>query len=175
VRRAARTAAIGALGAVALALVLAAGTARAETDAQKVQRLEKELADLKAKVGPVADMDGVPLQEVKAIAGLLSPEMRGLAIDLSAKSGEYCLRDPKGGSFMVHFAEDPAATREDVLYFIAADTLTGAGLDPARLPPLPALGQMTPRTWYYYDGASVEPHHKGRLGRPYLVVALDIR
>jgi hypothetical protein len=164
-----------AMGALALGLVFAVGAARAETDAQKVQRLEAELAALKAKVGPIADMDGVPLKEVKAIAGVLSPEMRGLAIDLSAKSGEYCLRDPKGGNFMVHFAEDPKATKEDVIYFIAADTLTGAGLDPAKLPALPALGKMTPRTWYYYDGTSVEPHHKGSLGRPYIVLALDIR
>jgi len=169
------TRAWAAVAALGLAVTLAAGPALAETDAQKVQRLEKELAALKAKVGPIADMDGTPLKEIKAIAGVLSPEMRGLAIDLSAASGEYCLRDPQGGRFMVHFSEDPAKTREDVVYFIAADTLTGAGLDPQKLPPLPALGKMEPRTWYYYDGNGTEPHHKGRLSRPYIVLALDIR
>lgn len=169
---------IGALICFAVAgwLLLAAAPARAETDAQKVQRLERELVALKAKVGPIADMDGVPLKEIKAIAGVISPEMRGLTIDLSAASGQYCLRDPQGGGFMVHFSEHPEATKEDIVYFIAADSLSGAGLDPAKMPALPAaLGEMTPRTWYYYDGKGVEPHHQGRLGRPYIVLALDIR
>lgn len=161
--------------ALGLALVLGVGTAWAETDAEKVRRLEAELAALKAKAGIVAQMDGVPLRELKAIAGVLTPEMDGLAIDLSAKSGEFCLRDPQGGRFMVHFSERPSETPEDVIYFIAAETLADADLEPTKLPPLPGLGQMTPRTWYYYDGKSVEPHHQGRLGRPYIVLALDIR
>lgn len=157
-------------------LLLFAGAATAETDAQKVNRLEMELSALKAKVGLIAHMDGVPLAELKAVAGILSPSMRGLAIDLSAKSGEYCLRDPQGGRFMVHFSERPETTPEDVIYFIAADSLTGAGLDPAKMPPMPTeLGKMTPRQWYYYNGNYVEPHHKGKLGRPYIVLALDIR
>jgi hypothetical protein len=167
---------VGALVAFAVAgLALAAGPAGAETDAQKAQRLEAELSALKAKVGPIADMEGTPLKELKAIAGVLSPEIRGLTIDLSAKTGEFCLRDPQGGRFMVHFSEHPEQTKEDVIYFVAADSLTGAGLDPKKLPALPALGQMTPRTWYYYDGTGVEPHHLGRLGQPYLVLALDVR
>jgi len=152
-----------------------AGPAPAETDAQKVQRLEGELNALKAKVGPIADMQGVPLKEIKAIAGVISPEIRGLTIDLSAKTGQFCLRDPEGGGFMVHFSEHPEQTREDVVYFIAADSLAATGLDPSKLPAVPALGQMTPRTWYYYDGSGVEPHHQGRLGRPFLVLALDVR
>jgi hypothetical protein len=167
--------AVASLAAGLAGVLLAAGAGWAETDAEKVQRLEAELAALKAKVGIVADMDGVPLREVKAIAGILTPEMRGLAIDLSARTGEFCLRDPEGGRFMVHFSEHPEATPEDVIYFIAAETLAGADLEPTKLPPLPALGGMTPRTWYYYDGASVEPHHQGKLGRPYIVLALDIR
>jgi hypothetical protein len=167
---------IGAIVAFAVAgLLLWAGPAHSETDAQKAQRLEAELSALKAKVGPIADMDGVPLKELKAIARVLSPEVRGLTIDLSAKTGEFCLRDPEGGRFMVHFSEHPERTREDIIYFVAADSLAGAGLDPEKLPPLPALGQMTPRTWYYYDGKGVEPHHQGRLGQPYLVLALDVR
>lgn len=176
-RRRAALFGIGALAAFAVAgLLLAAGPVRAETDAQKVQRLEAELMALKAKVGPIADMDGVPLKELKAIAGILSPEIRGLAIDLSARTGQFCLRDPEGGRFMVHFSEHPEATKEDVIYFVAADSLAGAGLDPAKMPALPAaLGEMTPRTWYYYDGKGVEPHHQGNLGRPYIVLALDIR
>jgi len=168
---------IGAIVAFAIAgLLFWAGPAHSETDAQKVQRLEAELSALKAKVGPIADMEGTPLKELKAIAGVISPEIRGLTIDLSAASGQYCLRDPEGGRFMVHFSEHPEATKEDVVYFIAADSLAGAGLDPSKLPALPAaLGQMTPRTWYYYDGKGVEPHHQGKLGKPYLVLALDIR
>ncbi|MFQ5509572.1 MAG: hypothetical protein ACE5FN_09585 [Leptospirillia bacterium] len=161
--------------ALALGLTLLAGVAQAESDADKIKRLERELADLKARVGIVAEMDGVPLAELKAVAGIIHPPKRGLTIDLSARTGEYCLRDPEGGRFMVHFSEHPENTPEDVLYFIAADSLTGAGLDVTRLPVLPPLGQMTPRRWYYYDGDSVEPHHKGRIGRPYLVLALDIR
>jgi hypothetical protein len=171
-----RTSFVPALWALAVVLGLGAtAPALAETDAEKVARLEAELAALKAKVGPIADMEGVPLKELKAIAGVLSPELRGLAIDLSARSGEFCLRDPQGGRFMVHFSDDPKGTREDVIYFIAAETLADAGLDAAKLPPLPALGKMEPRRWYYYDGEAVEPHHQGRLGRPYIVLALDIR
>jgi len=149
----------------------------AESDTQKIQRLEAELADLKAHVGPViTNMGGTALKELKAVAGVLSPDIRGLAIDLSAKSGEYCLRDPQGGRFMVHFSERPTQTPEDVLYFIAADSLTVTGLNVSALPTLPTeLGKMTPRSWYHYDGKAFEPHHKGRLGRPYLVMALDIR
>lgn len=164
------------VAAMSLGLLLFGGAALAETDAEKVQRLEAELAALKARVGIIADMDGTPLRELKAIAGVLSPELRGLAIDLSAKSGEFCLRDPQGGRFMVHFSERPKETSEDVIYFVAADSLTGSGLDVSKLPPLPReLGQMTPRQWYYYSGDYKEPHHKGRLGTPYLVLALDIR
>ncbi|MDH5527879.1 MAG: hypothetical protein OEY97_11300 [Nitrospirota bacterium] len=168
---------ISILAATAAALLLAGGVAWAETDAQKIQRLERELADLRAHVGPVIPtMSGTPLAELKAVAGILAPETRGLAIDLSGKSGEYCLRDPQGGRFMVHFSERPTETPEDVLYFVAADSLTGAGLDVSKMPPLPTeLGKMTPRQWYYYSGDYVEPHHRGKLGREYLVLALDIR
>ncbi len=166
---------IGALAAVAL--MFSSGVALAETDAQKIQRLEREVADLKSHVGPViANLDGAALRELKAMAGVLSTDVRGLAIDLSAKSGEYCLRDPKGGRFMVHFSEHPDSTPEDVIYFIAVDSLTASGMDPNKLPDLPTeLGKMTPRQWYHYNGDAFEPHHKGRLGRPYLVLALDIR
>lgn len=159
------------------ALLLAGGAAWAETDAQKIQRLERELADLRAHVGPViADMSGTPLAELKAVAGILAPQMSGLAIDLSGKSGEYCLRDPKKGRFMVHFSERPESTQEDVLYWVAVDSLTGAGLDVSKLPTLPTeLGKMTPRQWYYYSGDYKEPHHQGKLRREYLVLALDIR
>ncbi|MDH4228171.1 MAG: hypothetical protein OEW11_00310 [Nitrospirota bacterium] len=165
-----------ALALAGLALAATTAVASGETDAARADRLERELADLKAHMGPIADMNGVPLAELKAFAGVLSPEMRGLAIDLSAKSGEYCLRDPQGGRFMVHVSERPTQTPEDVLYFVAADSLTGAGLDVAKLPTLPMeLGKMTPRQWYFYSGDYVEPHHRGKLGREYLVLALDIR
>jgi len=166
-------------GAVAgvLGVFLVTGAAMAESDAQKIKRLEAELADLKAHVGPViANMEGARLGELKAVAGVLSTDVGGLAIDLSEKSGEFCLRDPKGGRFMVHFSERPDSTPEDVIYFIAADSLAASGMDPNKLPALPTeLGKMTPRTWYHYDGDAFEPHHKARLGRPYLVLALDIR
>jgi hypothetical protein len=163
--------------AVIALLSIAVVPAKAESDASKIARLEAELADLKSHVGPVIEnLGGVYLRELKAMAGVLSTEVRGLAIDLSAKSGEYCLRDPKGGRFMVHFSEHPEATTEDVLYFIAADSLQGSGLNLDALPVMPKeLGKMIPRTWYHYDGQAIEPHHKGRLGRPYLVLALDIK
>ncbi|MBI5137490.1 MAG: hypothetical protein HZA24_09195 [Nitrospirae bacterium] len=168
---------IGAAVAMAAAMLLAGQPALAETDTQKIQRLEREVADLKAHMGPViAGMDGAALAELKAMAGVISADVRGLVIDLSAKSGEYCMRDPQGGRFMVHFSETPAATPEDVIYFVAADSLTDAGVDVTKLPTLPTeLGRMTPRTWYHYDGNAFEPHHQGKLGRPYLVLALDIR
>jgi hypothetical protein len=161
----------------AAAMLLAGQPALAEGDAQKVQRLEREVADLKAHMGPViAQMDGATLRELKAMAGVISTDVRGLVIDLSAKSGEYCMRDPQGGRFMVHFSDRPDATPEDVIYFVAADSLADAGVDAAKLPVLPTeLGRMTPRIWYYYDGNAFEPHHQGKLGRPYLVLALDIR
>jgi hypothetical protein len=96
-----------------------------------------------------------------------------MAIDQTAKSGEYCLKSSR--TTMAHFARDAAATREDIVYEFAAGPLVTAGLDPARLPSLPALGKMEPGQWYFLPGGEVDPHHQHKMADPTLVIAVDVR
>src|SRR5262245_18223238 len=106
----------------------------------------KDLERLKAEYADVLALQGTARDEVFAIARLLraKPEM---AIDQIRNSREYCLKSGLGT--MTHYASDPAQIREDIVYEFDARALTQAGLDPRKLPVLPALGGMEPGQWYY--------------------------
>lgn len=132
----------------------------------------RDLERLRSEYSDVLALDGVSRSEILAIARLLRarPEM---AIDRTRESGEYCLKSSQGT--MTHYAQDPAATREDIVYEFAAAPLLKAGLDPARLPSVPALGRMEPGQWYYLAEGRVDPHHQHTMPGPSLLVAVDVR
>ena len=70
----------------------------------------------------VLALQGTAKAEVLAIA---KPEM---AIDKTKAAGEYCFKSSQGT--MVHYASQPEATAEDVVYEFDATQLLAAGLDP---------------------------------------------
>jgi len=135
-----------------------------------------ELASIKKDFAPVLNLKGTPAEaEINAIAHLLTPGSGMMAIDLRHKSGEFCMLEPNTKRYMVHFSHNPEKTTEDILYFINPDNFKVAGLQVTRLPKLPTkLGKMKPFQWYYYDGKAYEPHHGGRLGKEFLVMAIDV-
>jgi len=152
--------------AVAASLAASGGAlAGSDQDAAALERLKKDYADVLA-------LEGTSRDEILAIARLLraKPEM---AIDQIRASGEYCLKSGLGT--MAHYASDPARTREDIVYEFDAAALTKAGLDPAKLPPLPALGRMEPGQWYYLPEGDVDPHHKHAMPGTTLLIAVDVR
>jgi len=162
-----------------LALVLAvsvvlgpsfSGAVRA--DQTPAAQSTSELERLKTEYADVLALEGVSRDEVLAIARLLraKPEM---AIDQYRNSGEYCLNSGRGT--MAHYASDPAKTREDIVYEFDATPLTQAGLDTAKLPALPGLGQMEPGQWYYLPEGRPDPHHKHAMAKPTLVIAVDVK
>ncbi len=101
------------------------------------------------------------------------PEM---VLDFTHVSGEYCLNTWKAnGSHMTHFAVDPSATSEDVIDFVKADELIGAGVDVEGLPRLPGkLGAMEPGHWYFLPANEFEPHHGTAFPMALLVRASNI-
>jgi len=139
--------------------------ARSPDDSKELQRVKTEYADVLA-------LEGVPKEEILAIARLLraKPEM---AIDRTRQSGEYCLKS--GPGTMTHYATDAMKTREDIVYEFAAAPLAKAGLDLRKLPPLPALGKMEPGQWYYLPEGEVDPHHQHTMPGATLLIAVDVR
>jgi hypothetical protein len=150
---------------VSLAALARAQSGQASDATRDLERTRSEYSDVLA-------LDGVSKDEILAIARLLRarPEM---AIDRTRESGEYCLKSSQ--STMTHYAKDPAATKEDIVYEFAATPLLKAGLDPTRLPPLPVLGKMEPGQWYYLPEGQVDPHHQHKMPGPTLLVAVDVR
>ena len=63
-----------------------------------------------------------------------------MAIDKTKAAGEYCFKSSEGT--MVHYASQPEATVEDVVYEFDATQLLAAGLHPQRAPKLSDLGNM---------------------------------
>lgn len=157
-----RTAIVGGILVGLGALACAKGVA---SDTNDLERLRSEYSDILA-------LEGVAKHEILAIARLLRarPEM---AIDRTRESGEYCLKS--SGITMTHYARDSAATKEDIVYEFSATPLLKAGLDPTRLPSLPALGKMEPGRWYYLPEGQVDPHHQHTMPGPTLLVAVDVR
>ena len=150
---------------VSLAAPARAQSSHASDATRELERTRSEYSDVLA-------LEGVSKDEILAIARLLRarPEM---AIDRTRESGEYCLKSSQ--STMTHYAKDPAATKEDIVYEFAATPLLEAGLDPMRLPPLPVLGKMKPGQWYYLPEGQVDPHHQHKMPGPSLLVAVDVR
>ena len=156
---------VAVVGVVSLAVFARAQGGRASDTTRDLERMHSEYADVLA-------LEGVSKHEILAIARLLraKPEM---AIDRTGESGEYCLKSSPGT--MTHYAKDPTATREDIVYEFAATPLLKAGLDPTRLPSLPALGKMEPGQWYYLAEGEVDPHHQHKMPGPTILVAVDVR
>jgi hypothetical protein len=132
----------------------------------------KQLERLRAEYADVLALEGVPKEEILAIARLLQakPEM---AIDRTKQSGEYCLKSGQGT--MAHYARNPEKTREDIVYAFAAAPLVKAGLDPQKLARLPALGKMEPGKWYYLPEGQVDPHHAHTMLGATLLISVDVR
>jgi len=150
---------------VGLGGLLCAQGSHASEAATDSERMHSDYADILA-------LEGVSKDEILAIARLLRarPEM---AIDRTGESGEYCLKSSQGT--MTHYAKDSAATKEDIVYEFAAAPLLTAGLDPTRLPVLPALGKMEPGQWYYLPAGQVDPHHQHTLPGPTLLISIAVR
>jgi len=135
----------------------------------------KELESIKKQFGAVLKLDGAAADEINAIANLLVPGSGMMAIDLH-RSGEFCMREPKTGRYMIHFSKAPEKTTEDIVYFLNPDTFKQKGLKVEDLPLLPTKqGEMKPFQWYYYNGTAHDPHHGGSLGIDFLVMALDLK
>jgi hypothetical protein len=133
--------------------------------ADDVARFRREYADVLA-------LEGTSKSEILAIARILraNPEM---AIDRTAEGGEYCFKSSVGS--MVHFAVHPERTAEGVVYELDASGLIAAGLDPARLKPLPALGEMTPGVWYFLPKGQLDPHHGHAMNNPTIAMAVSVK
>jgi hypothetical protein len=153
---------------VSLLLILIAPIARA-ADANNPAT---DLAHVTSEYADVLALEGTAKQEILAIARILraNPEM---AIDRTAAAGEFCLKSGLGT--MVHFASDPAATNEDVVYEFDASELIKAGLNPGQLSELPKLGGMEPGRWYFLPLDTVDPHHQHTMPTPIIAIAINVR
>ena len=96
-----------------------------------------------------------------------------MAIDRTKAAGEYCFQSGLGT--MVHYASQPEATAEDVVYEFDATQLLTAGLDPERVPKLPALGKMEPGKWYFLPSGVIDPHHQHVLPTPTIAIAVNVK
>jgi hypothetical protein len=131
-----------------------------------------DLARITSEYADVLALEGTAKQEILAIARVLraKPEM---AIDRTAAAGEFCLKSGLGT--MVHFASDPTATSEDVVYEFDASELIKAGLDTGRLMKLPQLGSMEPGRWYFLPVGTLDPHHKHMMPTPIIAISVNVR
>ena len=131
-----------------------------------------ELAHIRSDYADVFALQGTAKAEVLAIARVLraKPDM---AIDQTKAAGEYCFKSSQGT--MVHYASQPEATAEDVVYEFDATQLLAAGLDPQRLPKLPALGRMEPGKWYFLPSGVIDPHHQHVLATPTIAIAVNVK
>ena len=131
-----------------------------------------ELTTLRRDYADVLALQGTSKGEILAIARILRANPK-VAIDQTAVSGEYCFNSGLGT--MVHFATQPERTPEDVVYEFDASGLIAAGLDPARLQPLPERGRMTPGVWYFLPKGQQDPHHAHAMPNPLIAIAVDIK
>jgi hypothetical protein len=144
---------------------ISAQTRSTDADSTELARIQSEYSDVLA-------LQGTAKAEVLAIARLLraKPEM---AIDRTEAAGEYCFKSSPGT--MVHYASRPEATAEDVVYEFDATQLVAAGLDPQRVPRLPALGNMEPGKWYFLPSGMIDPHHQHVLPAPTIAIAINVK
>jgi hypothetical protein len=131
-----------------------------------------ELARIRSEYADVLALEGTAKAEVLAIARVLraKPEM---AIDKTKAAGEYCFKSSEGT--MVHYASQPEATAEDVVYEFDATQLLAAGLDPQQVPKLPALGKMEPGKWYFLPSGVTDPHHQHVFATPTIAIAVNVK
>jgi hypothetical protein len=131
-----------------------------------------ELAHIRSDYADVFALQGTAKAEVLAIARVLraKPEM---AIDQTKAAGEYCFKSSQGT--MVHYASQPESTAEDVVYEFDATQLLAAGLDPQRVPMLPALGNMEPGKWYFLPSGVIDPHHRHAFATPTIAIAVNVK
>ncbi len=122
----------------------------------------------------IARLQGPAREEALAVARLLAVRP-SIAIDFSAKTGEYCLNT--GDHVMAHFAARPETSSEDIVYFIDAAPLVAKGLRLADFPALdPDPAKRQPNVWYRYEGSGMEPHHGMEMkDRTWLVLAVDVK
>jgi hypothetical protein len=133
---------------------------------------EDELTKLKREYADVLALQGTARAEILAIAKILRANPK-IAIDQTAASGEYCFNSGQGT--MVHFATEPERTPEDVVYEFDASGLIASGLDPSRLQPLPARGQMKPGVWYFLPKGQQDPHHAHAMASPTIAIAVNVK
>jgi hypothetical protein len=155
---------------LASALLMTATSMSAETGSTDAG--SAELAHIRTEYTDVLALQGTAKAEVLAIARLLraKPEM---AMDKTKAAGEYCFKSSQGT--MVHYASRPDATAEDVVYEFDAAQLVAAGLDPQRVPKLPALGNMEPGKWYFLPSGVIDPHHQHVFATPTIAIAVNVK
>jgi hypothetical protein len=133
---------------------------------------QDELDKLKREYADVLALEGTAKSEILTIAKILGANPK-MAIDQTAASGEYCFNSGLGT--MVHFATQPEATPEDVVYQFDASGLIAAGLDPSRLKQLPERGQMKPGVWYFLPKGQQDPHHAHPMANPTVSIAINVK
>src|SRR4030095_10676579 len=149
----------------ALLVIISSTSAQNDVGSAELARIQSEYSDVLA-------LQGTAKAEVLAIARVLraKPDM---AIDHTKAAGEYCFKISQGT--MSHYASQPEATAEDVVYEFDATQLLAAGLDPQRLPKLPALGRMEPGKWYFLPSGIIDPHHQHVFATPTIAIAVNVK
>ena len=125
-----------------------------------------ELARIQSEYSDILALQGTAIARVLRA----KPEM---AIDRTKAAGEYCFKSSE--STMVHYASQPESTAEDVVYEFDATQLLAAGLDPERVPRLPALGKMQPGKWYFLPRGVIDPHHQHDFATPTIALAVNVK
>ena len=151
--------------ALLIAVSMSVQTGSSDAGSAELDRIQSEYADVLA-------LEGTAKAELLAIARVLrsKPEM---AIDKTKAAGEYCFKSSQ--ATMVHYASQPESTAEDVVYEFDATQLLAAGLDPQRVPKLPALGNMEPGKWYFLPSGVIDPHHEHVFATPTIAIAVNIK
>jgi hypothetical protein len=129
-------------------------------------------AQIKSEYADVLALEGTAKQEILAIARILRAKSQ-MAIDRTEAANEYCLNS--GSGTMVHFANDPTSTKEDIVYEFDPSQLIKAGLDTTKLAELPSLGNMEPGKWYFLPMGTDDPHHKHKMANPVIAIAVDVK
>ena len=144
---------------------MSAQTRSADTSGAELARIQSEYSDVLA-------LQGTAKAEMLAIARLLRAKPE-IAIDRTKAAGEYCFKSSE--ETMVHYASNPETTTEDVVYEFDATQLLAAGLDPRRVPKLPALGNMEPGKWYLLPSGVIDPHHQHVFPTPTIAITVNVK
>ena len=148
-----------------IAISMSAQTGSTDAGTAELARIQSEYADVLA-------LRGTAKAEMLAIARILRAKPE-IAIDRTKAAGEYCFKSSE--DTMVHYASKPEATVEDVVYEFDATQLVAAGLDPQRVPKLPALGKMEPGKWYFLPSGVNDPHHQHDFATSTIAIAVNVK